>query len=87
MKIRRVSIQEAREKRICEKTKEITIKCCFYAMLLVLNGLEGFGKKRLQRVLDEFTQTLWDYQDRYGEVMLEALEDHVKKRKIEVHWK
>lgn len=87
MKINKRSLQAAKEKIICEKTKEITIKCCFYAMLLVLNGLEGFGKTRLQRVLDEFTKTLWDYQDRYGEVMLEALEDHVKQRKIEVHWR
>lgn len=47
MKINKRSLQAAKEKMICEKTKEITIKCCFYAMLLVLNGLEGFGKTRL----------------------------------------
>lgn len=48
---------------------------------------EYIERGELQRVLDEFTQTLCDYQDRYGEVMPEALEDHVKQRKIEVHWR
>ena len=82
MKIKRQSIQEARESLV----REVTIKCCFYAMLLVLNGLEGFGKKRMTRVYKEFQQTLWDYRNRYDEAMLDALERDVKAREIEVNW-
>ncbi len=55
-------------------------------MLLVLNGLEGFGKKRMTRVYKEFQQTLWDYRHRYDEAMLDALERDVKARGIEVDW-
>lgn len=82
MKIKRQAIQEARENLV----REHTIKCCFYDMLLVLNGLEGYGKTRMTRVFKEFQQTLWDYQNRYGEAMLDALERDVKAREIEVNW-
>jgi hypothetical protein len=82
MKIKRQSIQEAREGMI----RELTIRCCFYAMLLVLNGLEGFGKKKMTRVYKEFQQTLWDYRNRYDEAMLDALERDVKARGVEVNW-
>lgn len=53
MKIKRQSIQEARESLV----REVTIKCCIYDMLLVLNGLEGYGRTRLNRVFKEFKQT------------------------------
>ena len=82
MKIRKQAIQEAREDMI----REMTIRCCFYAMILVLNGLEGFGKKRMTRVYKEFQQTLWDYRNRYDEAMLDALGRDVKARGIEVNW-
>lgn len=82
MKIKRKSIQEARESLV----REVTIKCCIYDMLLVLNGLEGYGRTRLNRVFKEFKQTLWDYQERYGEAMMDALERDVKARGIEVDW-
>ena len=82
MKIRKQAIQEAREDMI----RGMTIRCCFYAMILVLNGLEGFGKKRMTRVYKEFQQTLWDYRNRYDEAMLDALERDVKAREIEVNW-
>ena len=86
MKIKRQSIQEAKEGMIREKTKEMTARCCFYAMILVLNGLEGYGKTRMTRVFKEFQQTLWDYNKRYDEAMLDALERDVKAREIEVNW-
>ncbi len=82
MKISKKSIQLARE----DLVRELTVKCCFYAMILVLNGLEGFGKKRMTRVYKEFQQTLWDYRNRYDEAMLDALERDVKAREIEVNW-
>ena len=87
MKIRKQSIQQAQQAARDHLIKSITIKCCFYAMLLVLNGLEGYGKKRLQRVFDEFAKTLNDYQERYDEAMADALEQHVVQRGIEVKWK
>lgn len=46
MKIRKQSIQQAQQAARDHLIKSITIKCCFYAMLLVLNGLEGYGKKK-----------------------------------------
>ena len=41
----------------------------------------------MERFSKEFTQTIIDYRNRYGEVALEALEKHAKDKGIEVNWK
>lgn len=82
MKIRKASLQEAREKKLAD----IVIQMCFLTTVLVLNGKYGFGKERLTRFSDEFAQTLKDYRSRYDEVTLEALTKHAKQKGIEVDW-
>ena len=82
MKISKVAIQQAREKKLAD----IVIQMCFLTTVLVLNGVFGFGKERLTRFSDEFAQTLKDYRSRYDEVTLEALTKHAKQKGIEVDW-
>ena len=83
MKIRKASLQEAREKKLAD----IVIQMCFLTTVLVLNGKYGFGKERLTRFADEFAQTMKDYRNRYDEVALEALIKHAREKGIEVDWK
>lgn len=66
---------------------DAAVSMCFLAAGLVLNGEFGFGEKRMERFSKEFTQTIIDYRNRYGEVALEALEKHAKQKGIEVNWK
>lgn len=83
MKIRKASLQEARERKLADTV----IQMCFLTTVLVLNGKYGFGKERLTRFSDEFAQTIKDYRNRYDEVALEALIKHAKEKGIEVDWK
>lgn len=56
------------------------VRIGMYAAFLVLNGKYGFGrKKRLPEFGREYLQTIDDYLNRYGEVAVEAMRDHVKK--------
>lgn len=82
MKIRKASLQEAREKKLAD----IVIQMCFLVTILVLNGKFGFGKERLTRFSDEFAKTMTDYRNRYDDVTLEALVKHAKQKGIEVDW-
>lgn len=82
MKIRKASLQEAREKKLAD----IVIQMCFLTTVLVLNGKYGFGKEGLTRFSDEFAQTTKDYRSRYDDVALEALIKHAKEKGIEVDW-
>lgn len=66
---------------------DTAVSMCFLAAGLVLNGEFGFGEKRMERFSKEFTQTIIDYRNRYGEVALEALKKHAKQKGIEVNWK
>jgi hypothetical protein len=50
-----------------------------YGALLVVNGKYGFAKKRLTDFGLEYFKTLDDYLERYGEVAVDAMLDHVKK--------
>ena len=82
MKIRKASLQEAREKKLAD----IVIQMCFLVTILVLNGKYGFGKKRLTEFSERFAKTMTDYRNRYDDVTLEALTKHAKEKGIEVDW-
>ena len=82
MKIKRQSIQEAREKKLAD----LVISMCLLVTVLVLNGVFGFGKERLNRFSEEFAKTMHDYRNRYDEVALEALTKHAWEKGIELNW-
>lgn len=82
MKISKASLQAAREKKLAD----LVISMCFLVTVLVLNGVFGFGKERLNRFSEEFAKTMHDYRNRYDEVALEALTKHAREKGIEVNW-
>lgn len=82
MNISKQRIQRARE----EMAVDITVQTSFLVTALVLNGVFGFGKERIQRFATEYAQTMRDYRNRYDEVTLEALTKHAKAKGIEVEW-
>jgi hypothetical protein len=82
MKISRKAIQRSREKQLVD----LVISMCFLVTVLVLNGVFGFGKERLNRFSEEFAKTMHDYRNRYDEVALEALTKHAREKGIEVDW-
>jgi hypothetical protein len=82
MKIKQKTLQAAREKKLAD----IVVSMCFLVTILVLNGVFGFGKDRLQRFAEEFAKTFHDYRNRYDEVALEALTKHAREKGIEVDW-
>ena len=82
MKISKASLQMAREKKLAD----LVISMCFLVTVLVLNGVFGFGKERLNRFAEEFAKTMHDYRNRYDEVALEALTKHAREKGIEVNW-
>ena len=54
-----------------------------YAAFLILNGMFGFGKKRLTRFGREYFKTLDDYLERYGAVAVDAMLRDVKAKGFE----
>lgn len=82
MNISRQRIQRARE----EALVDVTVQMCFLVTVLVLNGIFGFGKERIQRFASEFSKTMKEYRNRYDEVTLEALTKHARQKGIEVDW-
>jgi hypothetical protein len=82
MKISKASLQMAREKKLAD----LVISMCFLVTVLVLNGVFGFGKERLNRFSEEFAKTMHDYRNRYDDVALEALTKHAREKGIEVNW-
>ena len=79
--------RKTRQEMHDEQIRSNAISLCYLAAVLTLNGKFGFGEKRMERFSKEFTQTIIDYRNRYGEVALEALEKHAKDKGIEVNWK
>lgn len=61
------------------------IKMCVLAFALVMNA-HGYGDKRLPKLIAEVQQTMLDYNGRYDEVALAAMEKHAKAKGIEVEW-
>ena len=70
-----------------EQIRSNAISLCYLSAVLTLNGKFGFGEKRIQKLVDEFEQTIKDNTERYGEVAHEALEKHVNEKGIEAEWK
>ena len=83
MKINKRSIQRAREEAIAEQVLHSAI----LISALVLNGVFGFGEKRMKRYIHEFAKMYTDYRNRYGEVAFDAIVKHAKEKGIEVVWK
>lgn len=68
---------KANARRAMEDAKINTvIMLCFYAAILVNNGVFGHGQKRLQSFADEYSKTMRDYLNRYDEVTLDAMRAH-----------
>lgn len=70
-----------------EQLIDMAVSMCFLAAGLTLNGLFGFGEKRMEKFSKEFVKTILDYRERYGDVALDALEKHAKEKGIEVIWR
>lgn len=68
---------KANTRRAMEDAKINTvIMLCFYAAVLVNNGVFGHGQKRLQKFADEYSKTMQDYLNRYDGVTLDAMRKH-----------
>lgn len=68
---------KANTRKAMEEAKLNTaIMLCFYAAILVNNGVFGHGQKRLQQFADEYSKTVQDYLGRYDEVTLDAMRAH-----------